>query len=753
MLKHPLSAFLSFAVCACGPAGPSGPNELPRADFPTPRGSHNFAYRELDGWAVVDGDLLFPLPDQQQSSARALTIAGATRSRLLARWPGGVIPYDDQLPATDTRVEEAIAAWEAATDVVTFVEWDGSATDYVTIQAGAPGTHCLSSVGFVGGQQFITLDPACTWGNTMHEFGHTIGLWHEHNRSDRDDHVIINEANIDPSNLGAFTRYDEALLDGQNAGKYDHDSIMHYGSTQFSNNGLPSITKLSGALIVENRTAPTDTDVCAVKRYYGQGGRSDFNGDGYDDLAVGIPGEDIAKNGQGAIVVSYGSATGLQGGGQYLHRDAIGVDGDSGDGHLFGSVLAVGDFNADCYDDLAVGVPQDDVNGLLDAGTVHIFYGSVLGLGDNIIFHADGTNVAGTAEAFAQFGASLAAGDFDGDGRDDLAVGAPYRDVNGVVNAGSVTILFGKNTGLSGTNSIELHQNYGTIPDSNEANDNFGRSLAAGDFKVDGFVDLAIGAPGEDLTNAIDAGAVTVLWGALAGFGDIGTQLTQANFGGVSEASDLFAWALAAGDFDGDGYKDLAVGVPYEDSAGGVVNSGEVDVIYGAYTGLVLSPQIWSQDSTGISGTAQTSDLFGRVLVAGDFNGDHTDDLAIGVPYDDVGSATDAGVVNIIPGSETGLTSTGSLWQHQDMTGVADLSESSDFFGYALAAGDFDRDGYTDLVVGVPYEDSPGADVGAVHFFPGSSTGPSVTGDLLLQQSALSNGAVSEVGDLFGLAL
>ena len=114
----------------------------------------------------------------------------------------------------------------------------------------------------------------------------------------------------------------------------------------------------------------------------------------------------------------------------------------------------------------------------------------------------------------------------------------------------------------------------------------------------------------------------------------------------------------------------------------------------------------------------------GSGVARGDFNGDGTGDLAVGVPYEDVGSAVDAGAVNIVYGSATGLTASGNQFFHQDSPGVSGAAQASDHFGWALAAGDFDGDGFSDLAVGIPDEDTSGVvDEGGVQVFRGSATG------------------------------
>ncbi|MFV2040010.1 MAG: lamin tail domain-containing protein, partial [Acidimicrobiales bacterium] len=155
----------------------------------------------------------------------------------------------------------------------------------------------------------------------------------------------------------------------------------------------------------------------------------------------------------------------------------------------------------------------------------------------------------------------------------------------------------------------------------------------------------------------------------------------------------------ASSDFDGDGYDDLAVGVPGEDF-GTRKNAGSVVVIPGRANGIARSRgKVWSQRGK-IAGTPATSDRFGEALAVGDFDGDGYDDLAVGVPGEDVGGNNDAGSVNVIYGSASGLATTRNAALTQT-DGKSSGAERGDEFGSALTSGDFDGDGYDDLAVGV----------------------------------------------------
>jgi disulfide bond formation protein DsbB len=463
--------------------------------------------------------------------------------------------------------------------------------------------------------------------------------------------------------------------------------------------------------------------------------QEDFNGDSIPDLAIGAPDETLGgAEAAGVVHVLYGSpSAGLTAAGSQLwSQDSPGVAGGAEDVDRFGTALASGDFNGDGRADLAVGAPGENTF----SGVVHVLYGSPTGLTatGSQLWSQNSPGVAGGAEPSDQFGSALAAGDFAGDGRTDLAIGAFGENAF----AGVVHVLYGSAAGLTATGSQLWSQNSPGVAGGAEEGDQFGFALTAADPNGDFRGELAVGAPGENDS----AGVVHVLVGSPAGLTAAGSQLWSQDSPGVAggaEPDDRFGNALASGDLNGNRRGDLAVGAPGEN-----INSGVVHVLYGSAAGLTAAgSQLWSQDSPGVAGGAEGFDLFGGALADGDFNADGRADLAIGA----WGENNFAGVVHVLLGSGAGLTATGSQLWSQDSPGVAGGAEGADFFGQALAAGDFNGDAHAELAVGAPGEN---VSTGVVHVLLGSRAGLTATGSQLWSQDSPGVAGTAEQGDRFG---
>ncbi|HET9516691.1 MAG TPA: integrin alpha, partial [Actinoplanes sp.] len=433
------------------------------------------------------------------------------------------------------------------------------------------------------------------------------------------------------------------------------------------------ISAVSCVLPATPATAAAGAGVSAGAATGGSSVRADFNGDGVADLAVGSPDEDLTvgfggaevENG-GAVNVIYGTrSAGLQAPkDQFWTQNSDGMAEEAEPNDRFGSALAAGDFNGDRYSDLAVGVPFEGLAGAGDAeGVVHVIFGSKNGLtaAKNQLWSQNSPGVGEESEYFDRFGSSLAVGNLGRSSHDDLAIGVPAEDVTvagqPVMDAGAVNVLYGSKTGLKATTTdpVWTQQTKG-IAETAEPFDQFGSVLTIGDFGRSAHDDLAVSAP----TEASGPKGVHVVYGTSTGLDAKHSQWwTQASkdMRAEDECCDGFGLSLAAGNLGHSAHDDLAIGSPYEEL--GAASQGSVNVIYGTKDGLrAAHNQLWSQDSAGIAGSGESGDQFGYALAIGNFGKSGHEDLAIGVPYEDV-HAVDDGGVNVIYGSAGGLTATG----------------------------------------------------------------------------------------------
>jgi hypothetical protein len=493
------------------------------------------------------------------------------------------------------------------------------------------------------------------------------------------------------------------------------------------------------------------------------GAPADYNGDGFGDLAVGIPYENLSgKNQAGAVNILYGTSAGLSAAGSRLwHQDVAGIVDRAGAGDFFGDILAPGDFNGDGFTDLGIGVPDEDVGSQILAGAVAVLYGSPDGLNasGNQLWTRDSPDIRGRADIADQFGSSLAAGDLNGDGFDDLAAGTPWDGVSGKLYAGSVNVLYGSASGITAAGNQLWSQSSEDVEDRPEDDDGFASYLITGDFDGDGISDLAVGVGHEGLGDIDHAGAVNVLYGSPAGLSAAGDQFWHQDSPGILGRADHdedFGWfSLSAGDFDADGFDDLGVGL-FGEEVGGDAFAGAVNVIYGSAEGLTdEGNQLWNQDSPGVESEADIVERFGYDLASGDFDGDGYSDLAVGV-YGERVRVNDAGAVNVLYGSTAGLSSAGDQLWHQGVPGIASNPEDGDRFGTTVAAGEWGNGPQSDLAIGAIYETITGdfGYEGAVHALYGTpGDGLSAAGSQFWHQDVPGVPEQTEGNDFYGYDL
>jgi FG-GAP repeat len=339
--------------------------------------------------------------------------------------------------------------------------------------------------------------------------------------------------------------------------------------------------------------------------------------------------------------------------------------------------------------------------------------------------------------------------DFNGDGFSDAAISDPYANPGGVADAGQVTVRYGNSTTIGGGTVDTLVQGAGAVGDSASAGDRFGFTQATADLDNDGYTDLLVGTPYEDVGTAADSGMAQIIWGSASGLGKAkaSKDLTQTSFGRTVTAGDQLGYAVDAGNELGIDAPMLAVGVP-----GGNV-SGQNDAGWAVFmfSGDGFSkPSTVDQDSPGIPGAAEPGDRYGESITLGLLAGtSNRVDAVLGSPGEDLGSGTtaitDGGSIHIVQDLFAGIVAGVAL--DQNTASVPGVPENGDFFGRAVDSG---RAGSTThLAVGVASEDiGTFADAGSVQLF--SSSGATITPGEGLTQDTTGVAGTPEAGDQFG---
>ncbi|MER5749228.1 VCBS repeat-containing protein [Streptomyces sp. NPDC002088] len=383
--------------------------------------------------------------------------------------------------------------------------------------------------------------------------------------------------------------------------------------------------------------------------------------------------------------------------------------------------------------------------------------------------------------------------DFNNDGKADVAFSASEAYVKGKKGAGQLVVLYGTSTGVTAAKRSTISQDTSGTPGGVEAGDAFGSDTAYADFNHDGYDDLAVSSPGEDVGNDVDGGSVSILWGSASGITGKGIAIPDP----AQSGHDNWGRFLAAGDFDGDGKADLAVGsnnstiYVYKGgfttsgtpggrytikppvysgegigalnlTAGDVNGDGRTDLVVDGYetsTQYGWNRNYWIPGSaSGLSVASAKALKPGVITAIGDIDADGYGDIVSGAEWDSttddgttIPDSAKGGKVWVTygtasgPGSATGIT--------QDTAGVPGSSETADGFGYELDLGDINGDSYLDLVIGAPGETLNGvAHTGMLTVLYGSANGlDTITGAQAFGQNDPSVPGNDEKNDNFGL--
>lgn len=510
----------------------------------------------------------------------------------------------------------------------------------------------------------------------------------------------------------------------------------------------------AGFAAAEQQLAAPATKVAPTRA--GIDARADVDGDGYSDLLVGghhrVSSPTTWSPATWTLTVIFGSADGLTRRANQLWQESDFRTGPPTRG--IPSSIATGDYNADGFDDVAIGTPEVETGPEDEAesgfGQIRVLYGSAQGLttrGSQIWTQQLIGGPGGTGRT-DEFGAELVAADFGRGRYDDLAISSSgWKE-----ERGAVTVLYGSSVGLTRTGSQFWTQDSAGVPGKSATYDRFGSALAAGDLAGGRFAALAIGVPGNGGSATKEgSGAVNVLYGSANGLTAVGADLwSRASRGikGRPAEYGLFGQTLAVGHFTGRTTADLAIS-DWSDE------SGAVHIIYGTSKGLTArGDQLWSPRSHGLPQRTLLSRDLGLTMTTGNFGWDRRgkthDDLVMRVSSEHKG-AVDTGAAVVLYGTAKGLNARHSqVWRWNSKGVKGNPARGDQDYGQAMTTADFGRGRFDDFAAADPLIGAGGGRHGMVSVLYGSPRGLTAANDQLWSVTSLGRTAPAFWADNIG---